>query len=301
MNAVHGVLVVDKPLGLTSHDVVSRIRKVLKTRKVGHAGTLDPEASGVLILGVNRGTRLMQYLVGDHKRYQARIRLGVATVSDDAAGEVISVTENNLTHSQIAEKLADFVGKIMQRPSSVSAIKVNGMRAHALVRAGTNVELAPRPIEIFELTLNEVIKSEYQSVAITEIELDVFCSSGTYIRALARDVGTALGVGGSVLSLRRTQSGPFTELEAIALDKVTSYSDLIALGVVIERIMAAQVVSSGEALDLAHGRSIKIVNDDCAPMAVLNEEKQLIAIGDLKQHVFQPNNVFIDAAELSND
>ncbi|CAB4584906.1 MAG: tRNA pseudouridine(55) synthase TruB [Actinobacteria bacterium] len=298
MGVSDGILVINKPLGITSHDVVAKVRKTLGIRKVGHAGTLDPEASGVLVLGVNRGTRLMQYFVGDNKRYEAKIRLGVATISDDAAGEVISVTPNSLTVEQITVELNNFVGSIMQRPSSVSAIKVNGTRAHDLVRAGVELVLPERPVTVHQIELTGINGVTYSEKPITEISVKVHCSSGTYVRALARDLGAALKVGGSVLSLKRTQAGVFNLADAIELADLTIDAKLLSPGDVAKRIMNVQVINSAHILDLAHGRSILLPTPDTNPLALLDEAGNLISIGELSNGIFQPVNVFVTPVEL---
>lgn len=298
MGVRDGILVINKPLGITSHDVVAKVRKTLGIRKVGHAGTLDPEASGVLVLGVNRGTRLMQYFVGDNKRYEAKIRLGVATISDDAAGEVISVTPNSLTVEQITVELNNFVGSIMQRPSSVSAIKVNGTRAHDLVRAGVELVLPERPVTVHQIELTGINGVTYSEKPITEISVKVHCSSGTYVRALARDLGAALKVGGSVLSLKRTQAGVFNLADAIELADLTIDAKLLSPGDVAKRIMNVQVINSAHILDLAHGRSILLPTPDTNPLALLDEAGNLISIGELSNGIFQPVNVFVTPVEL---
>ena len=197
-----GLVVVDKPAGLTSHDVVARLRRILRTRKVGHAGTLDPMATGVLVCGVGRGTKLLGHLALDTKAYTATIRLGAATTTDDAEGEVVTTADPSAVGDDaVADGIAALTGPILQVPSSVSAIKVDGRRAYARVRAGEAVVLPPRPVTVEAFTL----------LARRGADLDVAveCSSGTYVRALARDLGAALGVGGHLTALRRTRVGPF--------------------------------------------------------------------------------------------
>ena len=195
-----GLVVIDKPAGLTSHDVVARLRRILRTRKIGHAGTLDPMATGVLVCGVERGTKLLGHLALDTKAYTATIRLGAATTTDDAEGEVVSTADPTaVTDAAVAAGVAALTGAIQQVPSSVSAIKVDGKRAYALVRAGEEVALPARP----------VVVSAFDVLARRGADLDVAveCSSGTYVRALARDLGAALGVGGHLTALRRTRGG----------------------------------------------------------------------------------------------
>ncbi|MBO0854653.1 MAG: tRNA pseudouridine(55) synthase TruB [Nocardia sp.] len=224
VNALGGLLIVDKDGGQTSHDVVSRCRKILRTRKIGHAGTLDPMATGVLVLGVERATKLLGVLTLTTKSYSATIRLGQSTETDDAEGEVVATTSAaHLTDAEIATAVADLTGDIDQVPATVSAIKVNGERAYARARAGEQVELAARPVTVSRFDI--LARRDIDSTATTFVDLDVEvdCSSGTYIRALARDLGAALGVGGHLTALRRTRVGPFTleharTLEALAED-----------------------------------------------------------------------------------
>ncbi len=197
-----GLVIVDKPQGITSHDVVARVRRLAGTRKVGHAGTLDPMATGILVLGINRATRLLGHLMLTDKTYHATLRLGQTTTTDDAEGEILtSVDAGQIKPEEIRQGLAAMVGDIDQRPSSVSAIKVDGQRAYARVRAGEQVELPPRRVRI-----NSIDVIDINGV---EVEFKVSCSSGTYIRAIARDLGEALGVGGHLTSLRRTSVGSF--------------------------------------------------------------------------------------------
>ena len=210
-----GLVVVDKPGGLTSHDVVARARRALGTRKVGHAGTLDPMATGVLVLGVGRATRLLGHLTLTEKAYDATARLGVATTTDDAEGEVVGAAPaGHLGDDEIRAALAGFVGDIEQVPTAVSAIKVDGRRAYERVRAGEEVELAARPVTVHELVVHEV----RAAADVVDVDFSVRCSSGTYVRAIARDLGAALGVGGHLTALRRTAVGAFDLSAACTLD-----------------------------------------------------------------------------------
>ncbi len=204
-----GVVVLDKPEGLTSHDVVGRLRRVLGMRRVGHAGTLDPMATGVLVVGYDRGTRLLPYLQGTRKAYEATIRLGWSTTTDDRMGDPLGPpVPVAATAQQIDDLLQRFVGRIEQRPSAVSAIKVDGRRAYQRVRAGEEVDLAPRPVEITEFlrTAEPVAGPDGR----LDVAVRVVCSTGTYVRALARDLGAAAGCGGHLIALRRTAVGPFS-------------------------------------------------------------------------------------------
>ncbi len=249
MNA--GLVIVDKPAGLTSHDVVARLRRILRTRKIGHAGTLDPMATGVLVCGVERGTRLLGHLALDTKAYTATIRLGVVTSTDDVEGEVVATADPaRVTDAAIAAGVAALTGAIQQVPSSVSAIKVDGRRAYALVRAGEEVTLAARP----------VVVSAFDVLARRGAELDVAveCSSGTYVRALARDLGAALGVGGHLTALRRTRVGPFTLAHARSLAQLEADPGLsLPLDEAVAVAFPRRDADPAEAADLAHGRPLR--------------------------------------------
>src|SRR3954454_15802355 len=203
-----GLLLVDKPGGMTSHDVVARARRVLSVRKVGHAGTLDPMATGLLILGVGAATRLLGYVGGHDKTYEATIRLGQATVTDDREGEVLSTTSTaDVDDAAVRAALAAQTGPLQQVPSSVSAVKAEAGRSYARVRAGEEVALAPRSVTVHSL---EVHRIERPTPDLVDVHVTVRCTAGTFIRAIARDAGAVLGVGGHLTALRRTASGPFT-------------------------------------------------------------------------------------------
>jgi tRNA pseudouridine55 synthase len=224
MPAPDGLLVVDKPSGWTSHDVVGRARRLCATRKVGHAGTLDPMATGVLVLGIGRATRLLTFLVGCDKEYTATIRLGQATITDDAEGEVTSSAATDaVTTGQLEAAVRQLTGDIQQVPSSVSAIKVKGERSYHRVRAGEDVDLPPRPVTVSRFDILATRPGEVDGIPVLDVDVEVTVSSGTYVRALARDLGAALGVGGHLSALRRTRVGAFT------LDRA---HDLEALGAI---------------------------------------------------------------------
>lgn len=251
-----GLLIVDKDAGMTSHDVVSRCRKLLNTRKVGHAGTLDPMATGVLILGVERATKLLGLLALTTKSYSATIRLGQATTTDDAEGETLGVADaSGITDEQIATEIARLTGDIQQVPATVSAIKVEGKRAHAMVRDGEEVKLAARPVTVsrFDVLARRDVPAD--SGGFVDLDVEVDCSSGTYIRALARDLGAALGVGGHLTALRRTAVGPFTLEHARTLEQL---ADDPAVSLDIDQ--AAQTafphrqISAAEAESISQGR-----------------------------------------------
>lgn len=210
-----GLLVVDKPPGWTSHDVVARIRRLAGTRRVGHAGTLDPMATGVLVIGIGKGTKLLTFLVGCDKAYAATVRLGQATVTDDAEGEVTETGDvGSVTDAQIAAAVATLTGEIDQIPSSVSAIKVAGVRSYARVRGGEQVELAARRVRVSHLDVLAIRPADADGHPVLDLDIVVEVSSGTYVRALARDLGDALGAGGHLTALRRTRVGPFEIAQA---------------------------------------------------------------------------------------
>lgn len=242
---------VDKPQGLTSHDVVSRLRRALGTKKVGHAGTLDPMATGVLVAGVERGTKFLAHMTAATKAYRATIRLGQSTTTDDAEGEIIAQvpTEqvHNLDPALIDAALASLTGDIMQRPSTFSAIKIDGQRAYARARAGEQVEIPPRPVTVSRFDLLDRRG--------TDLDVEVDCSSGTYIRALARDLGEHLGVGGHLTMLRRTEVGPFRLTDSVLLDTLAEHPRLsLTLDEALRRCYPTVAVTAAEAEALAKGQ-----------------------------------------------
>ncbi|MDQ1737322.1 MAG: tRNA pseudouridine55 synthase [Pseudonocardiales bacterium] len=254
-----GLIIVDKPSGMTSHDVVSKVRRLAKTRRVGHAGTLDPMATGVLVIGVERSTKLLNHLVLTDKTYTATIRLGAATTTDDADGEITDATDaSGLSRPQILAGIAILRGEIQQRPSSVSAIKVDGERAYVRVRAGETVDLAARPVVVsrFELISEPRLLDRF-----CDLDVIVDCSSGTYVRALARDLGQLLGVGGHLTVLRRTRVGPFSLDQALTLDELAELADPIVLPLpqAIGAAMPIRQITEAEAAELSFGRTIEPV------------------------------------------
>lgn len=247
-----GLVVVDKPAGLTSHDVVGKLRRFFSTKRVGHAGTLDPMATGVLILGIERGTRFLAHLVTATKAYDATIRLGAATTTDDAEGEVLSTTSAaDIDDAAVAAGVAALTGDIMQRPASVSAIKIDGKRAHQLVREGETVELPARPVTVSQFT---VLRSRREGDFL-DLEVQVRCSSGTYIRSLARDLGEDLGVGGHLTALRRTEVGPFELADAQTLEQLADAPRLsLTLDEALTRSFPVLDVTAEEGAALAMGK-----------------------------------------------
>lgn len=246
-----GIVVVDKPQGLSSHDVVSRLRRALGTRKVGHAGTLDPMATGVLVAGVERGTKFLAHMTAATKAYRATIRLGQSTTTDDAEGEITAQVPaeqaRDLDLALIDAAMAGLTGEIMQRPATFSAIKINGQRAYARARAGEEVEIPARPVTV----------SRFKLVARrgADLDVEVLCSSGTYIRALARDLGEELGVGGHLTMLRRTEVGPFGLEDSLTLDALAEHPRLsLGLDEALRRCYPTVAVTAAEAAALAKGQ-----------------------------------------------
>lgn len=270
-----GLALIDKPAGWTSHDVVAKLRGVAGTRRVGHAGTLDPMATGLLVIGIDAGTKLLTFIVGQDKTYDATIRLGAASITDDAEGEFTQFGSlENCSLDAIGNAIAALTGSIMQVPSSVSAIKVDGQRAYAKVRSGDEVKLAARQIEITEF----VITSELHRISVDghefiDLDVRVTCSSGTYIRALARDLGIALGSFGHLTALRRTRIGGYSVAAAQSLDgltrenlKVTSMFDSVTGFDLLE-------LSEQDEIDLRHGKRLARKGRQNAPIAAVRENR----------------------------
>jgi tRNA pseudouridine55 synthase len=254
--APSGLVIVDKPSGFTSHDVVARLRRLAGTRRVGHAGTLDPMATGVLVVGVGAATRLLHHLVLTDKAYTATMRLGQATVTDDAEGEVtVSTSAAEVDETAVRAAMTTLTGEIAQVPSAVSAIKVDGQRAYKRVRAGEAVELSARPV-----TVSRFVATHFDrpTPELLDVDIEVECSSGTYVRALARDVGAALGVGGHLTALRRTRVGPFTIAMAQSLDVLAALEDPVTLplAAAVRAAFLVRDIDEDEARELSFGRAL---------------------------------------------
>lgn len=261
-----GFLLVNKAGGMTSHDVVAMARKKLNTKRVGHAGTLDPMATGVLVLGVGVATKLLPYITDGKKAYEASISLGKATHTDDKEGEVISTAETSaITDEQIKLELAKFVGKIKQKPSSVSAIKIAGKAAHQRVREGEVVDLPARDVEIFKLEINEI---RHLPDAI-EVDVVVNCSAGTYIRAIARDLGNELKVGGHLTALHRTLVSPFDISECAPI----ADAQLIDTAQSIGKIFPIRKLDLAEIREISFGRAISQSPDQGISAAIDNQDR----------------------------
>ena len=288
-----GLVVVDKPAGMTSHDVVARVRRLAGTRKVGHAGTLDPMATGVLVLGVNRATRLLGHLMLTEKAYDATVRLGAATTTDDAEGEVVAaVSAADVDPATVRAVLSEFVGDIEQVPTAVSAIKVDGKRAYQRVRDGELVELAARPVTVHELVVHDVAPGPADGGPPTlDVTLSVRCSSGTYIRAIARDLGARLGVGGHLASLRRTAVGPFDLAAARTLDQLGEEFALLPIADAARAGFAARDLNEAQAADVRVGRPLAIAVDGLT--AVFAPDGEFLALYEPRGEVARPVAVFV--------
>jgi tRNA pseudouridine55 synthase len=281
-----GLVVVDKAGGMTSHDVVSHVRRLAGTRKVGHAGTLDPMATGVLVLGVNRATRLLGHLLLTDKSYDATVRLGASTTTDDAEGEVVSTASTEgITDDMVREALAGFVGEIRQVPSAVSAIKVDGRRAYERVRAGEQVELQSRPVRIDEIRVHEVDGAD--------VRFSVRCSSGTYVRAIARDLGELLGTGGHLTALRRTAVGPFGLDRARTLEQLADEFEMIAMSEAARASFPAYELDEAQALDVGFGRKLPIDLGSDAVVALFAPDGEFLALYEQDGELARAVAVFV--------
>ena len=267
---MHGFALINKAPGITSHDVVAQARKRYGTKKVGHAGTLDPMATGVLVLGIGSATRLLQYVTDGTKKYEATIRLGQSTHTDDREGEVIATTNAaGISEDEIKSGIKNFIGKIKQKPSSVSAIKIDGKRAHQRVRDGEVVDIPARDVEVMDIEIANIsIVGEF-----VDIQVAVTCSAGTYIRAIARDLGDLLKVGGHLTSLNRTLVSPFDISECTDLTD----SKLISTADGISRILPVRTIDLAEANEISFGRAIDASNKSGA-VAALDQGGEFIAL-----------------------
>ena len=276
-----GLVIVDKPGGMTSHDVVARVRRLAGTRKVGHAGTLDPMATGVLVVGVEKATRLLGYLTLTEKEYAATIRLGQTTSTDDAEGEITgTATAEGVTIEAIDRAVAGLTGEILQVPPAVSAIKVGGQRAYKLTRSGAAPELKARPVRVYEFTVTGISRHGDDRV---DVDATVRCSSGTYIRALARDVGEILGTGGHLTALRRTRVGGYRAGDARTLDQQAERFEVLPRAPAAAAAFPRRDLTEDEARRLAHGGRLDPVDPVTpagqeAPTAAFAPDGTLIAL-----------------------
>ena len=295
-NSVSGVLVVDKPIGLTSHDVVQIIRRGTGIRRAGHTGTLDPRASGVLVVLIGPAVRLSEYVSASDKRYQATIRLGSSTDTFDAEGRITaSASADSITEQRFEEALTQFIGEIQQVPPPYSAIKVQGRKAYEMAREGEDVELAPRTIHVYSLELLEW--------APPEAVIDVFCSSGTYVRSLANDLGAALGCGAHLVGLRRTKSGRFTLRDAVPLRRLQEsfhsgdwYRHLIPAAEALGDWPMVEL--DGDEVELIrHGHRVPAKEDAQGWVRGVSQQGDLVALMELDEETreWQPRKVFFSS------
>ncbi len=291
--APDGLVVVDKPAGLTSHDVVARVRRILGTRKVGHAGTLDPMATGVLVLGVERATRLLGHLALTDKAYDATIRLGRTTVTDDAEGDETSATDaTRVTREALDAALEPLRGAIDQRPSSVSAVKIDGVRSYARVRAGEDVELPTRHVTVSRLDVIDVRRPRVDGPPVLDVDVTVVCSSGTYVRAIARDLGASLGVGGHLTALRRTRVGTFGLEVARTLEQLEAHPDVLPLAEAVGSAFARADVDTATAARVLTGARIDSGGRDGGLVGVFGPDGAVLSLAEARDGLLVPVVVF---------
>jgi tRNA pseudouridine55 synthase len=290
VTAPSGLVIVDKPAGLTSHDVVARVRWLAGTRRVGHAGTLDPMATGVLVVGVEKATRLLGHLALTEKEYAATIRLGQATDSADADGEVISsASAAGVSAAALEAALAALTGEIQQVPPGISAIKVGGRRAYQLTREGTPPELAARTVTVRALRLLAVRRAG----DLLDADVTVTCSSGTYIRAIARDAGAALGVGGHLTALRRTRVGPYTAAIARTLAELAESFEVVPLADAAAAVFPRRDLTAAEATKVGHGARLPALGTGSGPVAAFDPDGMLVALLTEEAGQARPLAVFL--------
>ncbi|MFC9704586.1 tRNA pseudouridine(55) synthase TruB [Streptomyces sp. NPDC056943] len=275
-----GLVIVDKPSGFTSHDVVAKMRGIAKTRRVGHAGTLDPMATGVLVLGVERATKLLGHLALTEKEYLGTIRLGQTTITDDAEGEITaSVDASKVTREQIDAGVAELTGAIMQVPSKVSAIKIDGKRSYARVRGGEEFEIPARPVTVSSFQVYDVREATAEDgTPVVDLVVSVVVSSGTYVRALARDLGAGLGVGGHLTALRRTRVGPYKLDAARTLDQLQEELTVMPVAEAAEAAFPRWDVDEKRAKLLLNGVRLEMPSYPTGPVAVFGPEGTLLAL-----------------------
>ncbi|WP_327234216.1 tRNA pseudouridine(55) synthase TruB [Streptomyces sp. NBC_01317] len=280
-----GLVIVDKPSGFTSHDVVAKMRGIARTRRVGHAGTLDPMATGVLVLGVERATKLLGHLALTEKEYLGTIRLGQDTVTDDAEGEILSSTDASaVTREGIDAGVAALTGPLMQVPSKVSAIKINGKRSYARVRGGEEFEIPARPVTVSSFRVYDVREAVAgDGTPVVDLVVSVVCSSGTYIRALARDLGAGLGVGGHLTALRRTRVGPYALDAARTLDQLQEELTVMPVADAAAAAFPRWDVDERRAKLLLNGVRLDIPEYGTGPVAVFGPEGRLLALVEDQQ------------------
>lgn len=285
-----GLVIVDKPADWTSHDVVGRMRRLAKTRRVGHAGTLDPMATGVLVLGVGKATRLLGHLALTEKGYDATIRLGQSTNTDDAEGEITaSASAAAVTDEALHAGVAALTGRIEQVPPQVSAIKVNGERAYKMARKGEEVELKARPVTVHGFAVTAVRRDG----DLIDVDASVACSSGTYIRALARDLGASLGCGGHLTRLRRTRVGPYDLGMARTLDDLAENLEILPMDEAVAAAFPRRDVSADDARKVAHGGRLPAAGLGPGPIGVFGPDGTLLALVEEQGRAARPLAVFV--------
>lgn len=285
-----GLVIVDKPAGWTSHDVVGRMRRLAKTRRVGHAGTLDPMATGVLVLGVGKATRLLGHLALTEKGYDGTIRLGESTNTDDAEGEITaSASAAAVADAALHAGIATLTGPIQQVPPQVSAIKVDGKRAYKMARQGEEVALKARPVTVHSFAVTEIRRSG----DLIDVDVSIACSSGTYIRALARDLGAALGCGGHLTALRRTRVGPYDLAAARTLDRLAEDLVILPMGEAVAAAFPRRDVSADDARKVVHGGRLPAAGLGPGPVGVFAPDGTLLALVEEQANIAKPLAVFV--------
>jgi tRNA pseudouridine55 synthase len=288
--AESGLIIVDKPAEWTSHDVVAKLRRFAGTRRVGHAGTLDPMATGVLVVGVEKATRLLGHLALTEKVYAGTIRLGVTTNTDDAQGQVTaSASAANVTSEQVRAGVAALTGEIMQIPPQVSAIKVDGQRAYKLARAGEEVALVARPVTIHAFEVTAIRQQD----DVVDVDATIRCSSGTYIRALARDLGAGLGVGGHLTALRRTRVGPYDLSRASTIEQLAERCEVLPIGEAVAAAFPRRDVSDEEARVVRHGGRLPAAGLGKGPIGMFGPDGELLALVEEQGRLAKPLAVFV--------
>ncbi|GAA1511429.1 tRNA pseudouridine(55) synthase TruB [Sphaerisporangium rubeum] len=285
-----GLIVVDKPAGWTSHDVVGKLRRLAGTRRVGHAGTLDPMATGVLVVGVEKATRLLGHLALTEKVYEATMRLGATTTTDDAEGEPLAkCSAAHVADPVILSAVATLTGPITQIPPQVSAIKVNGERAYKRARAGEEVELKPRPVTVHSFDITAI----RHTADMIDVDAVIRCSSGTYIRSLARDLGATLNVGGHLTALRRTRVGPYDLQLARTIDQLTTDCTILPIAEAVSAAFPRLNVTEAQAKQISHGAPLPAPGLGAGPIGVFAPDGTLLALVEEHGHTARPLAVFV--------
>ncbi|MFY7067715.1 tRNA pseudouridine(55) synthase TruB [Nocardiopsis changdeensis] len=291
--AESGVVVIDKPADWTSHDVVAKTRGLARTRRVGHAGTLDPMATGVLVLGIEKGTKLLGHLTLTEKAYDATLRLGLTTNTDDAEGEPGErVDASGVTDEAVHEAVRALTGEIMQVPPQVSAIKVDGVRAYKSARKGQEVELKARPVTVSAFEVTGIRRVTDEAGTFVDVDASVVCSSGTYIRSLARDAGAALGVGGHLTALRRTRVGPYDLAQARTLDQLAEEFTQVPLAEAVAAAFPSRALTEEETRRVRHGNRIDPTDQGRGPIGLFAPDGRVIALAENRRDHMKPLVVF---------